>query len=917
MNLLPNEVETDRVKRGGKTRRFFSALAAAVLTSISVTASAEPVSRVEISGLSTLGETAVRDVINMRPGDEFSLEALDDAISNLRKWGVFDAIEVEPSAEPDGVLVRFRLEEATVVVSIDVAGNYPYIENKVKKHLTLHPGDIYTPERVADQIERIKAFYAREGYVGTEAYVEEEMMPEWGGVVLTFHIRRGMSLRYRTIEVEGNEAFPDGRFVSMMKTWRQYSDRRLSDSVRRIREFYHEKGWPRARVRVKNKKIDFDEGRVDVTLEVNEGPHVAIVFTGGGRIDRKVLRRTITVLKEGSIDNYEIQRSSEAIEELLRIRGYPDASVKGSREDRKDGSILISFSIDEGKPAKIRHLNFSGAKNVDESDLSKGMINRKTSFSRTGAYMPEEEARDREAIETALHSRGFLGSSVGEWRVEPSPQGFALDLTIPIVEGPQTIVGEIDFLGDIPFRHGRILKVLKIKPDRPLNEPGLEDDRQRVITFFADHGYPYAEVKQDWHQMPDGRAVISYTVDAGKKVTIGHILIVGDVLTSQRAIKRAMSAKEGEPFSYRKIIESQQSIRRLGAFAAVGIETIGLERKEDTVHLRVKVEEQRPFMVDLGIAYSTDESLTGTFTFTNLNAFGWAKQNTLRLIGGEKLSRMEIGWFDPRFLSSSFEMSTIAWVQYHKQPSYAYTQAGGALSWFRRLRRFNFFFRWELDRNYFVSGDSVAADADSLRNSTISRIALSSSFDNRDSFSDPRRGFFTLGGVDIYNEIKGAEANFVKFQWQGENDLSPFDWITLATSLRFNQIVTIGKNVSVPTNELLFMGGSDTVRGYAYQSLGPANAAGEATGGRIRWIWNEELRFRLARSLQWAFFLDMGSLTDSYSAISWRNTVRRSLGFGLRYMTPVGPIRADYGIKLDRKTGESFGQFHFTFGYVF
>ena len=516
-----------------------------------------------------------------------------------------------------------------------------------------------------------------------------------------------------------------------------------------------------------------------------------------------------------------------------------------------------------------------------------------------------------------MRRQGFLDARIGEWQVGPTPQGYALDVVIPVEEGPQTIVEGIEFEGDTVFGDSRLAKALKMKVGRPFDEPGLEDDRQRLSTFYADHGYPYADVAQSWEPCGKSGACLRYDVEAGQKVTIGHILIIGDVLTSQKAIKHAMSIREGDPFSYRKLIESQQGVRRLGAFAAVNIETIGLEEREKVVHLRVKVEEQRPFQVDLGLSYSTDEALTASFSFTNLNAFGWAKQNTLRLIGGQKLSRMEIGWFDPRFLSSSFEMSTIAWVQYQKQPSYAYTQAGGALSWFRRLRRFGFYFRWELDRNYFVAGDSVAADADSLRNNTISRIALSSSYDSRDSFSDPRSGFFTLGGAGIYNEIMGAEANFVKFQWQGANDLSPFPWLTLTTALRFNQIVTIGSNVSVPTNELLFMGGSDTVRGFNYQSLGPVNAAGQATGGRIRWIWNEELRARIWRTLQWAFFLDMGSLTDSYSAIGWSTTVRRSFGFGLRYMTPVGPIRADYGIKLDRKPGESFGHFHFTFGYVF
>ena len=131
-----------------------------------------------------------------------------------------------------------------------------------------------------------------------------------------------------------------------------------------------------------------------------------------------------------------------------------------------------------------------------------------------------------------------------------------------------------------------------------------------------------------------------------------------------------------------------------------------------------------------------------------------------------------------------------------------------------------------------------------------------------------------------------------------------------------NRILTIGSNVSVPTNQLLFLGGSDTIRGFDDDSLGPTNAAGDATGSRTRWIWNEELRFRVWKAISWAFFFDMGSLTNNFSDISWF-TIRRSFGMGIRYITPVGPIRADYGFKLDRRAGESIGKFNLTFGYVF
>ncbi len=875
------------------------------------------VAAVNITGLTTLSEKKVKNLIGIEPGEEFYLQELDRSIKYLRKWGVFDVIEASPSMTAEGVVLDYHLEEATVVALIDIAGNYPYLENKIRKHLSMHPGDIYTPDRLLEQIDRIKDFYKREGFVATEVYVEEEQKPEVHGVALTFHIRHGDLIRYRNIEVRGNKAFPQGRFVSAINPLKPYSERRLRRSLRTLRDFYHKSGYPKARIKLLSKSIDFERLRVDIVIAVNEGPHVEVKFVGALGTSRRLLRKKITIFKEGAIDQFEIETSADAIKELMKERGYPDAKVDWEKSTLEDKTILITFIINEGKAQRIRRLKFEGNEDVSGKDMRKDMQNKRMSFSQRGAYYPEAVEDDDAVILTTMKRKGYIDAQVDEWAVIPTAQGYALDVTIPIEAGDQTLVRAVDFIGAESFSKKRLLKELKIRPGKPLDEPGLQEDKERLISFYTNNGYPYAQIEQSWSaDESTGMADIRYDIDEGALVRIGTIFIVGDVLTSQKAIKSAMDIKEGDPFSHKKLINSQLNIRRLGPFSYATIETIGIEERRDIVHLKVRVEEQRPFFIDLGISYSTDDALTGTFTFRNVNAFGWAKTNSLRLTVGRDLSRAEISWLDPRFLGSSFEMTTAGWVQYKREPVYSSTQIAGALGWIKRLSRWDFLFRYELDRNYFVEGDSTAADADSLRNNTISKISLLSSYDSRDSFSYPTRGIYGLGGVDIFNEIRGNNANFVKFKWAFEHDYGFFKRLVFSTALRTSHIHSIGSNVSVPTNELLFLGGDDTIRGFDEDSLGPTDASGNPTGSRTRWILNQELRLRIWRNLGIAGFFDMGSLTSNYPDITWAQ-VRKSAGIGVRYNTPVGPIRADYGFKLDRKPGESVGRFHFTFGYVF
>lgn len=881
-------------------------------------ASAELVTDVTISGLTTLSEDAVLDLVSIKSGDEFSLSIIDNAIKYLRRWGVFDEIEVNPSRGPSGVSINFKLKEATVITAIEVVNNYPYLENKVLKYLSVHAGDIYTPERVADQIARIKEFYTREGYIGTGVYAEERVRPEIGGVDLIFHIKSGGVLRYGTIEMEGNQAYPDGRFVSAINPMRPYSEPRLRDSIRRLVEFYKGEGYPKVRIKVSKKEYDFEARRVSLKLNITEGPKVDIRFDGAPRTAMRALKDAVTFFDEGSVDSFEVESSIDAMKKVLEERGYFDANISAAKSVNSDGTIVFTFTIDRGESRLIRKVSFIGNGDVSRGDISQVMHNRKASIGDRGVYKPNMIDEDKINVEKVMQRGGYLNAKVGEWGIGLSPKGYAFDIAVPIDHGDKYLVGGVDFLGNKGIAKERLLHELKIVRGTPFNKTDLPNDHQRLITFYADNGYPYASIDQSWDIVDESskKVGIRYLINEGPFVKIGRIYFIGDITTSQRALRKAISIKEGDPYSYRKVIESELNIRRMGPFAAVSIEAMGIEEKKDVIHLRVKVEEQKPYMIDLSFGYSTDNQYTGSLVFTNLNAFGWAKSNSLKLVAGRELTRAELGWYDPRFLGSSFEMSVNGWTQYKEEPAYRYMQLGSSLGWFRRLQRFSFFMRYELDRNYFIEGDPVAADDDSMRNNTLSKTSLSASYDSRDSYSDPRRGFFVMSGGDLFNEIKGRKANFASISLKGEYDRSAGSWVTISNVARFDRIFGLGSNVSIPTHELLFMGGDDTVRGFEEDYIGPRKADGTPAGARLRILVNEEVRLRIWDNISCAFFYDMGSLTDDFSDIS-ESSIRNSAGVGLRLGTPVGPIRADYGFKIDRKDNEPLGRFHLTFGYVF
>lgn len=875
------------------------------------------VADVRVRGSSVVDECVCLDVIPLKPGGPYSLELVQRAVKYLEKWGLFEHVDVDILHTGEGAVVTFTLTDAVIVARIDITGNYPYIENKVRKYLTIHAGDVYTSEKIEEQIDRLTEFYAREGYIDSDFAVSEEPGRESNQVLLTFHINKGYLLRYGKINIEGNHAWPDGRFTSAINPYRPYSERQLRKSLRQVKEFYQLHGYPRMKVRIAKKEVDLEKRRVYLDLEVEEGPRVNVHFIGNKRVSNTQLRKVITIFREASFDSYEIEESVKAIADYYKNHSFPDVKVEAERERVRDDLIVITFHIDEGVPRYISKIDFENNDKMSDDELSQGMLTKHHAVGQPGALLEKNVDKDTSTILDNFKKDGFLEAQVEPWQINPSKQGYAYEVTIPVVEGVQTLVDEVVFEGNKSAASKELLKVLKLKPDSPYNPILLEDDSERMRLYYADNGRPYAQVTQDSAvDRAAHKARIHYIIDEGPEVRIGSILIVGDVLTSQNAIKNAMSLKSGDPFSYQKLVESQLNIRRLGAFSAVRVETIGIDEKQNTVHLKVSVDEERPFRLDLDFGYSTRDSFIGSLLFTNINSFGWAKKTFLKLTGGKKLTRVELGWRDPRFLSSSFEMSVISWLQHRIRPTFNYVQLGGSLGFYRRFERLGILFLQEFTRNYFVEGDSVAADAESLRNNTISRTSASASYDARDSFSNPTKGYYGLAKIDFFNEIKGNDAHFVLFSLQAEYDYGFWKRLVFSSAGRFDDIETIGRNVSVPTNELLYMGGADTVRGYAEDGLGPANALGQATGGRVRWIINEELRFRVFNSFQLAGFFDIGSLTNNFSQISW-DSIRTSAGVGIRYLTPVGPLRLDVGFPLDRKPTEDHYRIHFTFGYVF
>lgn len=804
--------------------------------------------------------------------------------------------------------------EATRIEEITLVGNFPFLSRHIRRQLSIRPGDRYDEHVIAEQLIRIREYYQRNGYFDTTVTVEPKHNAYSQGMEVAFHIKRGTSLRWGDITVEGNHPLLTGRIRSAFPRWASYTPKAVRENARKIATALQQRGYSRARARVIKTDPDFKTGRMHITLRIDAGPFVDIHFDGNEAIGTSVLRKQLTFTREGRFDRYEIDASVEALRQYYHSQGYPHATVSFARERKSKQKQRITFQITEGHKQPLRNLHITGNSHFSDAEVRSHTLTHPVSLGSRGGVSSEILQEDLQAIKAHYVRAGFLDTQVGP--VTRTQDDKFQTITIPIEEGKQYTVGRIAFQGNFNMGHEKLMQQLAQSPGRPIVPHAFEQDRQALQLLFEDNGFPYARVTQGVEYEKDSSLVhLLYTIEEDIPATIGSIAFSGDFITSHKAMRQALVIQEGDPYSDAKIRDSKRNLNRLGAFRNIHIERIGLTERAQEIHLAIRVEEERPYLIDFDLGYSSDDALTGGVKFVNNNAFGWAKRAQFTLLAGQERSRAEVSWIDPRLFGRDLVLSNSVFLDRNDDVAYDVLQAGGNIGLYRQYHRTGFSLQYELTRNRLIGGSTTVAANDGRRDSANSKISAGITFDTRDKFSQPTRGLYLFAQADLFNEIGGRRADFVKIRTGASHYFHLTRGIVFSQHGRLANIHSLGAS-NIPITERLFLGGEDTVRGFNEDSLGPIDSNGDPIGGEVRWIYNAELSVPVADGIRIAGFFDIGSLTNSYGAISAAQ-IRESAGVGLRYITPVGPLRADYAFKLNKNRGESTGRFHFTFGHIF
>ncbi len=668
-------------------------------------------------------------------------------------------------------------------------------------------------------------------------------------------------------------------------------------------------------------EIEPFEGGIKLIYVLKEKPTIArIEFQGNKELDDAKLREKLTITTGSIADAVLIQDNANRLRAFYEEEGYWLSSIVPVTKRISPDEVGLTYQIEEGSKVKIKKINIEGNKAIPAKLIKKAMDTKEwgilSFITSSGHYRKDMMDVDIEKIRDIYFNRGFIKVAIGEPEIKLTSDKKGMIITIPVSESVQFKISSVEFSGNKVFGDDEIKKRITLIPDTPFSKANLRRDILSISELYSENGYAIATITPDLIPDETARLVkVSLKIDEGDKYRIGKIEISGNTKTRDKVIRREVRLDEGDVFNSKLLKRSYERINNLNFFDNVDI--IPKPRPEEKlVDLDVKVKERPTGFLSVGGGYSSVDKLMGIVDLTQGNLFGRGQLLKVRGEFGGRTTYYELTFKDPWFMNKPIFFSSTLYKLVREYIEFDKKATGFGLSFGKDLSEYvrgDIAYNLEEATIYNVSENASKIIKEQEGTFSTSSLTPAIVRDSRDNYLDPSRGsrnsiYLTYAGL-------GGSNKYIK----GELDSGWFFPIKNTTFMlrgRFGYAAGIwGENL--PLYERFYVGGIYTIRGLDWGDAGPRDEeTGDPIGGTSELIFNIEYIFPIVTEmkLKGVVFLDIG---NSYESFDNFGKFRYTTGAGIRWISPMGPIRVEWGYNLNRKSGEKASRLEFTFGSFF
>ncbi len=657
-----------------------------------------------------------------------------------------------------------------------------------------------------------------------------------------------------------------------------------------------------------------------ITFKVKEKPTLRNVRIRGNQwvFDTDEIREVVTS-KRGAILNINtIQNDINRIEELYKEKNYHNVKVNYKIYEQKENQADLEFNIEEGDKFKIAKIQFEGNKAFSDKELKKQLSTSEENilswFTEAGELKEADLEQDVTRLRAFYHNSGYIQAQVGEPQVEFT--GNDIIITFKVDEGSQFKVGKVAITGDLILSEEQLLKDLKITKEEFYNRQVLRNDVLNLTDLYANEGYAYADIVPTTKTIPDSMQVdITLNVEKGQPVYYEEIIISGNTKTRDKVIRRQLRVYEQELTSASRLKRSVANLERLDYFENVKVDT-AKGSADDKMVLKIDVTEKSTGAFSFGAGYGNVESVFGTAQISERNLFGRGQTLSLQGILGGKTQKIILSFTEPYIydMPLSGTVSLYNWLYDYDQ--YNKDSTGGSLGLSYPVfdyTRLSSTYMYDVTHVKDVTDDAPDSVKDLKGENIKSSILSGLKYESRNNAFLPARG--SSHGISFEYAGIGGNIGFTKYR--GETTwVLPLFWDVRAIAHAEGGYVVQNEKKKLPDYEKFYMGGIGSLRGFERDDLAPKDEDGNSEGGNKFVQFNFELLFPLIKDIgvHGLVFFDTGEVYGEGEKIDLDPaSLRQSIGGGIRWISPVGPIDVEYGYILDpKKSDHGPGNFEFT-----